>query len=101
MYIMVQPARETPMRQSITMRFDPEVLKAARRKAVSDNRTLTNYIETLVRRDLLTGGAEATLAVIAPVDIRNSVAVPVRGETTAERKRRDAVFRAVLDASGR
>jgi hypothetical protein len=88
------------MRQSITMRFDPEVLKAARRKAVTDNRSLTNYIETLVRRDLQTGGPEAILEVIAPADIRNSVAVPVPGETKAERKRRDAVFRAVLDASG-
>ena len=40
------------MRQSVTMRLDPNVLKAARQKAISDNRTLTNYIETLLRRDL-------------------------------------------------
>jgi hypothetical protein len=88
------------MRRSITMRLDPEVLKAARRKAVSDNRTLTNYIETLVRRDLQKGSAETALEVIAPADIRNSVAVAMPGETAAERKRRDAIFRAVLDASG-
>jgi len=88
------------MRQSVTMRFDPDVLMAARGKAVLDNRTLTNYIETLMRRDLQLSVAEPTLEVIAPGDIRNSVAVPLPDETEAERKRRDDVFFAVLDAGG-
>jgi hypothetical protein len=88
------------MRQSVTMRFDPDVLSAARGKAICDNRTLTNYIETLMRRDLQLGGAEPTLEVIAPAGIRNSVAVPLADETEDERKRRDEVFLAVLDASG-
>lgn len=89
------------MRQSVTMRFDPDVLKAARGKAVADNRTLTNYIETLMRRDLQLGGSvEPTLEVIAPADIRKSVAVPLPGETEEELKRRDDVFFAVLDAGG-
>lgn len=88
------------MRQSVTMRFDPDVLKAARRKATRDNRSLTNYIETLVRRDLGKGGAGATLSVIAPADIRASVPVPMPGETDEERKRREEVFRAVVDAGG-
>ena len=87
------------MRQSVTMRLDPNVLKAAKRKAISDNRTLTNYIETLLRRDLQTAADEPTLEVIAPADIRNSVAVPVAGETEEERKRRDDVFFAVIDAT--
>jgi len=38
--------------------------------------------------------------VIAPEDIRNSVAVPMLGETEAERKRRDKIFHAILDAGG-
>lgn len=88
------------MRQSITMRLDPAVLKAARNKAGSDNRTLTNYIETLMRKDLEIEASEPSLDVIAPDDIRNSVAVPMPGETEAERKRRNEVFRAVLDAGG-
>jgi hypothetical protein len=88
------------MRQSVTMRFDPDVLRAARGKAVGDNRTLTNYIETLMRRDLQLGVTEPSLEVIAPADIRNSIAVPVPDETEEERKRRDDVFFAVLDASG-
>lgn len=88
------------MRQSVTMRFDPTVLRAARGKAVSDNRTLTNYIETLMRRDLQLSAAEPSLEVIAPADIRDSVAVPLPDETEEARKRRDEVFFAVLDATG-
>lgn len=45
-------------------------------------------------------GREPTLEVIAPADIRNSVAVPLPDETEEERKRRDDVFFAVLDAGG-
>ena len=86
------------MRQSITMRLAPEVVKAARDRAVRDNRTLTNYIETLMRRDLQM--SESTIAVLAPADIRSSVAVPQPGETEEERKRRDNVFFAVLEAGG-
>jgi hypothetical protein len=89
------------MRQSITVRLDPAVLHAARNKAGTDNRTLTNYIETLMRKDLQIDVSEPTLEVIAPDDIRNSVAVPMPGETEAERKRRDEVFVAILDAAGR
>lgn len=88
------------MRQSVTMRLDPKVLKAARRRANSDNRTLTNYIETLMRRDLGMTPAEPALQVIAPLNIRESVPVPMPGETPAQRKRREAVFRAVIDAGG-
>lgn len=88
------------MRQSVTMRFDPEVLMAARGKAVGDNRTLTNYIETLMRRDLRMGSVEPALEVIAPPNIRASTAVPLIDETEEERKRRDDLFFAVLDAGG-
>lgn len=45
--------------------------------------------------------AEPKLQVIAPPGIRGSVAVPLPGETEAERRRRDEVFHAVLDAAGR
>lgn len=88
------------MRQSVTMRFAPDVLEAAKNKARDDNRTLTNYIETLVRRDLALSPGEPALEVVAPAGIRDSVAVPLPGETDEDRKRRDAVFFAVLDASG-
>lgn len=85
------------MRESLTLRLSPDVVKAAKRRAEADNRTLTNYIETLMIRDLQ--GASA-LEVIAPPDIRQYQAVPLPGETKAERKQRDALFHAILDQSG-
>ena len=85
------------MRETVTLRLNPDVVKAAKRKAQADNRTLTNYIETLMMRDLRSG---PTLEVIAPADIREYEAVPLPNETKAERKRRDALFHAILDQSG-
>ena len=40
------------IRQLMTIRIDPDVLDAARDRATDENRTLTNYIETVLRRDL-------------------------------------------------
>ncbi|MDP2783003.1 MAG: hypothetical protein Q8O38_00215 [Sulfurimicrobium sp.] len=40
------------MRQSMTIRLDQEVLAVAKRVAEANNRTLTNYIETLIRKDI-------------------------------------------------
>jgi hypothetical protein len=85
------------MRETLTLRLDPDVIKAAKKKAQADNRTLTNYIETLMIRDLQSG---SSLEVIAPPDIRDYESVPLPGETKAERKRRDALFHAILDQSG-
>lgn len=48
-------------------------------------------------RDLQSG---SPLQVIAPPDIRDYEAVPLPGETKAERKFRDALFHAILDQSG-
>lgn len=88
------------MRKPITVRLDPAVLEAARGRAQSDNRTLAEYIESLVRKDLRIDEHAAELEVVAPADIRDSTAVPLPGETDEDRKRRDAVFAAVLDAGG-
>jgi hypothetical protein len=40
------------MRQSMTIRLDQTVLGLAKAHANNDNRTLTNYIETLIRKDI-------------------------------------------------
>src|SRR3546814_18031027 len=90
----------TLFRSSVTVLLDPAVLKAARGNAKIVNRTLTNYIETLMRRDLQMGSAEPVIEVIASADIRNSAAVPIPDENEEERKRRDEVFFAVLEAGG-
>lgn len=41
------------MRKALTIRLDPETLAAAKRVAREDNRTLTNYIETLIQINLM------------------------------------------------
>jgi hypothetical protein len=40
------------MRQSMTIRIDQDLLNQAKACAVLENRTLTNYIETLILRDV-------------------------------------------------
>lgn len=54
------------MRQLLTIRIDPDVLEAARDRAVDENRTLTNYIETVLRLDLglMVMGAPRRLATV-------------------------------------
>lgn len=42
------------MRQAVTFRLDSELLAAARRCAAEENRTLTNFLETLLKRHLAT-----------------------------------------------
>ena len=42
------------MRQSMTIRLDKEILEGAKVFATKDNRSLTNYIETLIRKDIQT-----------------------------------------------
>jgi predicted transcriptional regulator len=40
------------MRQSMTIRLDKDVLIGAKQVAEANNRTLTNYIETLIKKDI-------------------------------------------------
>jgi hypothetical protein len=37
------------MKQAITIRIDPELLRAAKLGAEAENRTLTNFVETVLR----------------------------------------------------
>ena len=53
------------MRKPITMRFDLDLLSQARLQAARENRTLTNFIETVVRQrmsdvSLVDGPSDAT-----------------------------------------
>ncbi len=87
------------MRQPLTVRLDRDVVMAAKAKASRSNRTLTNYIETLMKRDLQLSET-AFLDVAAPSDIRDYEAVPLPDETAEDRARRDALFHAILDDAG-
>jgi hypothetical protein len=37
------------MKQAITIRLDPQLLAKARKQAEQENRTLTNFIETVLK----------------------------------------------------
>ncbi len=41
------------MRHAVTFRLDTELLAEARRCAAEENRTLTNFMETLLKRHLI------------------------------------------------
>jgi hypothetical protein len=43
------------MKQPITLRIDPILLAMAKQHAVMENRTLTNFIETLLKRQMESG----------------------------------------------
>lgn len=62
------------MRKPITMRFDPDLLVQARLQAARENRTLTNFIETAVLRQVADLGL-ATRPVDAPA-AKSSTAAP-------------------------
>jgi hypothetical protein len=91
---------ENPMRQSVTIRLDPKILEVAKSKADSDHRSLTNYIELLLKRDA-EGSGQPELTVFASEDVRDFKSVRFPEDTEHEFNRRSAVFDAVLDNSGR
>lgn len=45
------------MKKAVTFRFDAALLEDARRCAERENRTLTNFIETLVKMHVASGGS--------------------------------------------
>ena len=63
------------VRKSITMRFDPDLLAKARLQAARENRTLTNFIETVVRQRVADLG-RATCPGNAPVAGLSAAAPP-------------------------
>ena len=88
------------MRKSMTIRMDPEVLAAARSRARSDNRTVTNYIETVLRRDLNLPQSDDTVEIWAPDDIRQYEIVREPGESGERYEARKRLFSAILDKGG-
>lgn len=88
------------MRKSMTIRLDPVVLEEGRKRASAQNRTLTNYIETLMRQDMRLAEPESSIEVIAPADIRKYEPVPLEGESRKRREFRKRLFDAILDEGG-
>jgi predicted HicB family RNase H-like nuclease len=50
------------LKKLVTFRFDPELLEKAKESALRENRTLTNFVETILRRavDPTPSASEAT-----------------------------------------
>lgn len=57
------------MRKSMTIRLAEDVLEVAKVRASSENRTLTNYIETPIRKDIVM--AAKNDAPEAAIDLRD------------------------------
>jgi predicted nucleotidyltransferase len=57
---------ETVMRKNISMRLDEATISAARARAARQNRTLTNYIEAAVKKDLGEGTDASTQSPAGP-----------------------------------
>ena len=89
------------MRQSITMRLDPAILSAAKMRAKANNRTLTNYVETLLMRDLVDFDENTKVTVFAPEglpDVNDLVRDP--GESDASYAERKEAIGAIIQAAG-
>jgi hypothetical protein len=72
------------MRKSMTIRLALDVLEVAKVRAKSENRTLTNYIETLIRKDIAGSGTTAALDDRADAPLSVFVAEPLARRLTTD-----------------
>ena len=56
---MKYPGQLGEMRKAVNMRFDPDLLSLARLQAFRENRSLTNFIETVVRQSVASSSPDA------------------------------------------
>jgi len=96
---------DKPMRKSMPLKVDPVLLREARKRAKAENRTLDEYVETVLRRDLARKPRKAKMPMIElrgpiPQDIRKWKSVPIPGETKRQRKEREKLVHTILDLGG-
>ena len=68
----------------MTIRLALDVLEVAKIRARSENRTLTNYIETLIRKDIAGSGTAGPLDGRADAPLSVFVAEPLAGRLTTD-----------------
>ena len=89
------------MRKSIPLRVDPVLLRAAKTRAQAEHKTLDEYVETALRRQL---GRKPIVTVTVPKQLRKTIRksklVPRQGATRAERKQDKEIFEWLLDSAG-
>jgi hypothetical protein len=95
------------MRKSVPLRIDPMLLRQAKTRAEAEKRTLTEYVEAALRRELArkAGKSKAReLTVFVHPSLRKTIrkfkSVPVPGETKKERAARDRIVQGLLDVAG-
>ena len=88
------------MRQAATFRLDPAVLQAARAAAERENRSLTNFVETMLRKELGMLNKQDDVSVIAPDDVRDYELVREEGESDEHYEARRELVGAILDLGG-
>jgi len=93
------------MRKPMPLRVDPVLLREVRKRAKAQKRTLSEYVETLLRRDLAhkpRKGRKPAIELRGPIpaDIRNWESVRVPGEPVRKRKAREKLVHAILDLGG-
>jgi hypothetical protein len=95
------------MRKSLPLRIDPVLLRQAKTRADAERRTLTEYVEAALRRELARKGRTRKgreLTVVVHPSLRKSIrkfkSAPVPGETKKERAARDRLVQDLLDVAG-
>jgi len=88
------------MRKPMTIRIDTNVLEAAKNRARQENRTVTNYIETVLRRDLRMAETTEEVEVYAPADVRQYHVVSDPGETKEQTEIAERALQKILDRAG-
>jgi hypothetical protein len=83
------------------LKVEPVLPREARKRA----RTLDEYVETVLRRDLARKRRKAKKPMIElrgpiPPDIRKAKPVPLKGETKKQRAAREKLFQTILDLGG-
>jgi len=94
--LMIQPRQKTPKKVAITLRLEAANARRLQAIAQDENRTLTNYVETVLLRDLLARDeADRVITVFAAPDTSSRIkpddVIRGEGESDAAYERRQAV----------
>jgi hypothetical protein len=89
----------------MALRVDPVLLREVRKRAKAEKRTLSEYVETVLRRDLArkprkTGKPMIELRGPIPADIRGWTSARIPGEPARKRKAREKLVQTILDLGG-
>jgi hypothetical protein len=87
------------------LRVDPVLLREVRKRAKAEKRTLSEYVETVLRRDLARKPRKTKKAMIElrgpiPADIRDWTSDRIPAEPARKRKAREKLVHAILDLGG-